>query len=248
MNIEICIALVPERSVGLALQRASYTLAKASTAGDTTLILQGNEDRLSIAPHLTLYQTSVPIASLDDAASQVREWLKIRKSSSDSVGVQQLKATGVSSNTDEGSTEVKYQLTSELLELQGAIVKIFNPLRGSMALEKTPAGLTHDEALSEAEASSSAAHLDSIKEFGFPEVGEAVFNPHVTVSWRKKKSFESFLLAESDEEGQVILAQEQDDLCHCDCDCAYSGDFPAMAIYCMGPQGTCPQRLALFHL
>ena len=218
MNIEICIALVPEQAVSLALQNASVTLAESNTNGASSSILQlqGNDDRLSLAPHMTLYQTSMPIASLDSAADKVREWIKTR------VGNPlHMDACEISSNEFEGSTEIKYRPTDEIHHVQDAVVKIFNIARAGMTVEKNPAGLT----LAEARFKTSGAHLTSLEEYGFPEVGPTVFNPHVTVSWHKGGVPDA---------GSLSALKDL---------CAFSGLFNTLAIYSMGPQGSCPQRI-----
>ena len=226
MNIELCIALVPEHALSLRLSEVSHSMATLNGAGNTILQLQGNIGRLAIAPHMTLYQVRTTVASLDSAACQVAEVLKMRPAGGAQIGPLHMQAMEISSNDVEGSTEVKYKTTPEILKLQDMVVKIFNPLRGGMTLERNPAGLTHAEAVA---AATSGPHLASLEEFGFPEVGPDTFNPHVTVSWRK-----------CEVEMAVGSIPENTG--------AFSGAFTQLAIFCMGPQGTTPQRLVAFDL
>ena len=56
MKLEICIGLTPVQSLSEKLVGLSQELAQQSDAGDVVLQLQQGDRRLTVAPHLTLYQ------------------------------------------------------------------------------------------------------------------------------------------------------------------------------------------------
>ena len=101
MKLEICIGLVPVPSLSTKLIGLSKELAQQSgTAGDVVLQLQQNDRRLSLAPHLTLYQAAFPVAKLEKVA------FILKKMSAETARFN-LQGAIFSENTAEGSAEIK---------------------------------------------------------------------------------------------------------------------------------------------
>ena len=93
----------------------------------------GPRPRLLLAPHLTLYQVSLPIAALAPACEKLHTL-------SSTLSMVDAHATEVVLNAGEGSLEQRYGVTDALRAAQGRVVEALNPLRGSLLLERDPAG------------------------------------------------------------------------------------------------------------
>ena len=94
-------------------------------------------------------------------------------------------ATEFASNDDEGSFEVRYEPTGDLMELQGEVIAAANPLRGNLLLERDPAGHELTNLIQEP-----GTKGDNSRAIGFDAVGDpahgGLFQPHVTIpgsSW-----------------------------------------------------------------
>jgi hypothetical protein len=127
---ELNIAPIPE--AGLACRPISFSRQLASPY-HSLIQLNGVTPRVAFAPHVTVYQVPVPLRSLAAMCvalvDVVRDDLPIS-----------LAATEYRSNGDEGSLQVRYQATAELIELQDDTIAVVNPRRGEFLLERDPAG------------------------------------------------------------------------------------------------------------
>jgi len=216
LKIEVCVALAPSPPLNFSLASLSGTIAEAYAPGTAILTLQGDGHRLGLAPHLTLYQLSLPLDKVGEAVEELK--CIAAKSSAFS-----LQGNAFAANAIEGSIELKYTVVSELSALQMEVVEKLNPLRCGLYLERSPAGLSVADAVLEA-----ADDNSPLSKYGFGEYGDT-FNPHVTISWLRSGC--------TPFAGPFLGAAQPDPL-------QYSGVFDSLNMYAMGPQGTCPQLLA----
>jgi hypothetical protein len=215
---ELNLALIPDEP----LANRHIALSKEMATRYPPLIeLNGVRPRLAFAPHLTLYQ--VPIR-VQDMPSLCAGLAAVTAASSPL----SLAATEFASNHEEGSFEVRYEPTSDLMELQDAVIAAANPLRGNLLLERDPAGHELTDLIHEP-----GTKGDNIRATGFDAVGEpaggGLFQPHVTINW-----FELGTAVASNDDRWPISD--------------FNGLFPAIGIYLLGPYGTCAQRMAMLEL
>lgn len=144
----------------------------------------------------------------------------------DAVRVIQELATGVTltattyrEDLEQGMFEVGYETTPELVELQQRIVEGLNPLRrGLRTLD--PVGRRIAEWLP----TTSGELRDNVERFGYDEIGSH-FRPHVTLTRFRRRDFRV------DVDSLPPIGE-------------FSGAFPRLALFEMGPHGTCTRRLA----
>ena len=161
LKIELNVCLLPEAALNTNLVAVSDKEARKRP--DCLVVLQDGFNRLTLAPHLTLYQVALHVQDLPVVCNDLR----LLASEFSSIPVV---ASEVAYNDHEGSLEVRYASTGSLMELQLGVIGLLNPRRGSLLLEKDPAG-----------------NLPSIENpnvafCGFPEVGDT-FRPHATLNW-----------------------------------------------------------------
>jgi hypothetical protein len=216
---ELNLALIPDTE--LASRHISFS-KKMAGLYRPVIQLNGVTPRVAFAPHLTIYQVPIRVQdlaemyeALHDLASQAPPF--------------SLSATEYGSNEDEGSFEVRYEAPARLMELQDDTIAVVNPLRGSLLLERDPAGRLLRERIEE-----SGTAGDNIRRTGFDAVGDpaqgGLFHPHVTLDW--------FELGTSVE----LNAEDWPSLSH------FDGSFVAFGIFLLGPYGTAAQRLAALEL
>jgi hypothetical protein len=91
--------------------------------------------RLQVAPHLTLYQLSLPVAALPQACADLRAL-------AGTFSAIEASATEVVFNSAEGSLEQRYLPTDVFTSLQERVIECLNVARGTLLLERDPAGNT----------------------------------------------------------------------------------------------------------
>lgn len=178
--------------------------------------------RLTFAPHLTLYQVSI---AMKDMPSLQTVFAALASETS----VFSLQALEYGANEEEGSFEVRYEPASDLMQFQDVLIGRVNPLRGSLLLERDPAGRKLSDLIEEA-----STRGENIRRTGFDAVGDpstgGLFHPHSTINW--------FELGSSVDLDDPQLPPVSD----------LDGRFVTLGIYTLGPYGTCAQRLAEFPL
>jgi hypothetical protein len=216
---ELNLALIPEPELASRHISFSHQVARRYRP---VIQLNGVTPRVAFAPHLTLYQVPVPVLDLPGLCTAL---LNVAAKASPLA----LRATGYGANEAEGSFEVRYEAPAGLIELQRETIAVVNPLRGSLLLERDPAGRPLKERIDE-----SGAAGDNIRRTGFDAVGDpelgGLFHPHVTLNW-----FEPGTSVE-------LKAPDWPTLSH------FDGRFVALGIFFLGPYGTCVQRLACWDL
>ena len=216
---ELNLALIPDPE--LASRHISFSKEMAGRY-PPVIQLNGVTPRVAFTPHLTIYQVPVPVQDL----AQMRDALHDVASNAAPFS---LSATEFGSNEDEGSCEVRYEAPARLMELQDDTIGIVNPLRGSLLLERDPAGRLLSERIDEAGTAG-----DNIRRTGFDAVGDpeqgGLFHPHVTLNW-----FELGTSVKLNAEDWPSLSR-------------FDGSFVALGIFVLGPYGTCAQRLAALDL
>lgn len=125
-----------------------------------------------------------------------------------------LMANDCNFNCQEGSLEVRFQTCTKLQVLQAKIVSSLNEIRGDLLIERDPAGEKLD--------TSNAM----IRTTGFSQC-DGMFSPHVTLNW--------FKIGSAIDTSSLQLLQAEI--------CSFSGYFSQIAIFVLGPHGTCPQLL-----
>lgn len=212
---ELNIALVPESRLAQRHTALSQNLAARYPA----LVRLGEPARrLTLAPHLTMYQVPIPAAHLSEMSTRLSSIARGQNP-------QHLTAIGYAYNKREGSLEISYQTSHDLAAMQGLIIAQLNPLRGQLLLERDPAGNCLND-LREGSGASAA----NIAQTGYAEVGGA-FRPHVTLNW-----------FELDTEIQVADEPLLSDAP------GMNGAFTAIGVFTLGPYGTCPQLLSCHKL
>lgn len=152
LKIELNICLLPAADLSERIVSASRQYEKSMTQtcivtlqGDEKTSKETNEEgnkeslgnrlRLQLVPHLTLYQLSLPVRSLEDACAALKEI-------STAFSVVDATTTEVVYNSHEGSLEQRYASTAELVSMQSRVIDALNPMRGSLLLERDPGGNT----------------------------------------------------------------------------------------------------------
>ena len=107
-------------------------------------------------------------------------------------------------------------------------------------LEHNPAG----RPIAELQAGDSEGpHHANLKKYGFAECGAETFNPHVTLSWLgalegSTDVYKQLIAGDFTYGGAKVGVKPLQ----------FSGGFTRMAVYVMGPQGTCVQRVGSHKL
>ncbi len=216
---ELNLALIPEPE--LASRHIAFSKEMAGRY-PPVVRLNGVVPRVAFAPHITLYQVPVPLERLGDMHAALANVAAETPPFS-------LSATEFGANAEEGSFEVRYIAPARLMELQDDTIRVVNPLRGTLLLERDPAG----HLLSKRSEESGTAG-DNIRRTGFDAVGDpaqgGLFRPHVTLDW-----LEPGVTVDLDAENLPSLSD-------------FDGTFVALGIFVLGPYGTCAQRLAELDL
>ena len=218
LRIELNIALLPGPGLASRLVAASSEFARRYPA----VVRLGNAaGRLSLAPHLTLYQVPVPLEGL----VQLHDGLRVIADKEPAIT---LACTGLSYNSGEASLEARTEAPCALVDLQERVIALANPLRRGLLLDRDPAGNRVAELLA-----APGVLGDNIRRTGYAEVGDpragGLFRPHDTLNW-----FEPGTRVDvAREDTRVDLA-------------ALGGEYPALGIFALGPYGTCPQLLARY--
>jgi hypothetical protein len=212
---ELNLALIPETD----LARRLISFSREMGARSHSIIeLNGVAPWVAFTPHITVYQVATRVRDLPGIRAALRD--VVSKSPQLSLG-----ATEYGSNANEGSFEVRYEAAATLMKLQDATIRIVNPRRGSLLLERDPAGRPLTERIEEAGQAG-----DNIRRTGFDAVGDpaqgGLFQPHVTLNWF--------------EPGAPIEPHASD----LPSPRSFNGHFTALGIFLLGPYGTCAQRLA----
>lgn len=203
-----------------------YDLAAALTAASrefsdrypAIVRLADAEPRLSAPPHLTLYQVPVPAAEIPRLHSGLRAIAAAARPLT-------LACTGLAYNAGEASLEARTERPARLAGLQRDVIGLANPVRGDLLMERDPAGsLLRDLLTADGELG------DNIRQTGYAEVG-GLFRPHNTLNW--------FEPGTHVDEGAMESLVDAETL---------HGRYPALAMFALGPHGTCPQRLARYDL
>lgn len=215
LRIDLNIALLPNPDLAAGLVAASGKFADRYPA---MVRLGDSGSRLSLAPHLTLYQVPVPMAAMPGLHAGLHGIAQEKRAI-------HLACTGLAYNADEASLEARTETTDHLVRFQRDVLALANPLRGRLLLERDPAGHLLRDLL---EAGGELG--DNITATGYGEVG-GLFRPHDTLNWFR----EGTRIDEGALESLVNVA-------------ALSGEYTALAMYAMGPHGTCPQLLARYEL
>ena len=210
--LEICVALVPSIESSKDIQKKSFEVAQAFSGEHYKVLVQIEESnmnqRLSIAPHLTLYQLSVPMENINEVTKR----LDVIAQRNTTVEVA---PTGYFFNEVEGSVEIRYAPTAPLMCMQECVVNCLNDLRRGLLIERDPAGNSSD--LSDA----------NVLAYGWQD-GINNFNPHTTLNWISQISGQLI------DNGHCILPKLV---------LPTSSTFDHLALFAMGPHGTCCQRI-----
>jgi hypothetical protein len=213
LRIELNIALLPEPGLAERLMAASREFAERYPA----IVRLGDvHSRLSITPHLTLYQLSVPQSELSSLDERLR---KIANSES----AISLACTELAFNVGEASLEARTELPTTLAELQARVIDSANPLRDGILLERDPAGNSAQELLT-----TPGVLGENIRRTGYAEAGE-LFRPHDTLNWFVPGTHVDV----SREDVPVDIR-------------SLSGGYPTLGMFVLGPHGTCVQALARY--
>lgn len=220
LKLELNIALLPNRSLAERLTDLSQTLAE----NHPTVVRLGRAGaRLTLAPHLTLLQTALPLSAipnLDDRISQIASKTSVFNG---------MEATKYVYNHDEASFEVCRRVTDHLVAAQTAIIQSVSPLRSNLLVERDPAGNKLEDLLYV-----EGILGDNIHKYGYAEVGDprqgGLFRPHDTTNW--------FELGTQIDINTELLPKLE----------ALRGDYNALGLFILGPHGTCPQLLADYPL
>lgn len=217
IKFELNIALIPEDELA---DRLIATSQQCAAERPALVRLDTSLARLALPPHLTLYQAPIPLQNLS-------KLMKDLKTTASQLTAPLLQAADYAYNKEEASFEIGYNNTDLLQQWQESVIGVANPLRKGLLLERDPGG-NEVEPLLQGEGLLS----DNIRRTGYAEVGDprtgGLFRPHVTLNWFKV--------------GTKLDLNDPSlpDLPHLD------GLFSALGVYMLGPQGTCPQRLAKF--
>jgi hypothetical protein len=174
--------------------------------------------RLSFAPHLTLYQLAVPLSAL----SALDEGLRKIASAESAIS---LACTGLAYNAGEASLEARTKMPSVLTDLQARVIDFANPLRNGILLERDPAGNIVRDLLTVP-----GTVGENIRRTGYAEVGEH-FRPHDTLNWFAPGT-------EVDISREDVPVDVR----------SLGGRYPTLAMFVLGPYGTCVQALARYEL
>jgi hypothetical protein len=214
LRIDLNIALLPDPDLARQLVAASHKFADHYPA----IVRLGDADhRLSMAPHLTLYQVPVPVPGLPALHDGLRALARAGRAL-------ELACTALAYNEGEASLEARTDSPGELVRLQCAVLDLANPIRGGLLMDRDPAGNRLAGLLEH------AGNLGvNINAAGYAEIGE-LFRPHDTLNWFEPGT----RIDEGALESLVNLA-------------TLSGAYTALGLFALGPYGTCPQLLARYE-
>lgn len=161
LKLELCVCLIPTTVDSTFLECLSSDIMR--TNKNCYVRLGNSDDRLSLAPHLTLYQFPVYINMIDNVISELEVISK---------GFQTitLSSNKFNYNADEGSFEIIYNNDDRLSRLQQQMVEEMNKLRKGLILEKDPSNHKPD------------VNNQNIRDYGFAEINDK-FKPHTTLNW-----------------------------------------------------------------
>jgi hypothetical protein len=228
--IELCVALVPTPESAALFEFLGGLVAKTDRA--VTLDRHAGA-KLAIAPHMTLYQFPCYASDLDNACEMLKEIIDtdlIKRRLHESGGTIMMESPcRLQHNEAEGSFEIAWDKTAEelLWRLQRLVIVNLNKLRGSLLLERDPAGRNLRFCN---EDTHTPEELVNIYRFGFAE-GHENFSPHVTLGWIRPSSKS---IATYGEKVRSLGKYEQ----------LYKhARFDKLGVYALGPYGSCPQLL-----
>lgn len=161
-KIEINIALVPEPELAGRQAKISRNLARHL---DSFVVLDNTSDRLSVWPHLTLYQAAVPWEELAAIHTDIATIAADE-------APHELEATEYALNPD-GAFEIRYKNTPPLRRLQNRVISETNPRRHGLLLDKDPGGNPMADQVT---------HNPHIAATGFAEIEDAL-RAHSTLAW-----------------------------------------------------------------
>ena len=119
LKVEVCLCLIPKSEDADYLECLSIDMWQTKKCH----VRVGNtKDKLSITPHLTLYQFALNYELLDDALVEIEVISKLFNQF-------KLNAKEYCYNNHEGSFEIKYDLTDDLEQIQHECITSINPLR-----------------------------------------------------------------------------------------------------------------------
>ena len=219
LTIELNIALLPSPALASRLAAVSGQFAARYPA---LVRLSDDKARLSIAPHLTLYQVPVPVADLWQLHEGLRKIAHQTRHFT-------LACTGLAYNAAEASLEASREAPEPLVALQAAVIDLANPVRGGLLLDRDPAGNRVADLLG-----AGGVLGDNLRRTGYAEVGDpasgGLFRPHDTLNW-----FEPGAAIDAGRESRIVGVASLD------------GDYTALGLFALGPHGTCPQLLARYE-
>ena len=212
--VELCVALEPSEETLKALLK----LTSACFRDDSASLIRVDEgrDKLSFAPHLTLYQFAIPVASLDNVCAVLLELGRSVDAGEIIATANNLILSHREKDAAPKAVEIMYAKDTNtsslsLLGLQARVVTALNLFRDGSLIEKDPTGVPLTEQVNN----------DNVAEYGWAE-GIQQFNPHVTLGWVDANS--SIDLPKFEGRGDVHT-------------------FKALSLYILGPLGTCVQKL-----
>jgi hypothetical protein len=218
LRIELNIALLPSPGLARRLVAASAEFARRYPA---IVRLGTGDSRLSLAPHLTLYQVPVPLHELPGLGEGLRKMAGAQRPVA-------LACTGLAYNGDEASLEARTEVPDALVTLQECVIDLANPLRSGLLMECDPAGNRVADLLD-----APGVLGENIRRTGYAEVGApwagGLFRPHDTLNWFERGT-------------RVDLAREDTAIDIT----ALGGEYAALGMFTLGPHGTCPQLLARY--
>lgn len=220
LRLEINIALLPELRLANNFIKASLGIASRH---DAIVRLGVTDAKLSLVPHLTLYQAALPIKKILTLDKELAIIAHNERQHN-------LASIGLSYNDKEGSVEDRKEVTDSLVDLQESVISRVNPLRDGLLVEHDPAGNNVADLLH-----ASGQLGENIRNTGYGEVGDprtgGLFRPHDTLNWLSPNT-------------QIDIAYEQSFLSIAD----MSGSYNAIGLFAMGPYGTCSQLLQRYDL
>lgn len=216
LRIELNVALLPDPGLAGKLAVLSSEFAGRYPA----LVRLGDAGpRLTLAPHLTLYQVPVPLTALAQLHAGLSEIAAAGRSA-------ELSCERFAYNKGEDSLEAQTEITGDLISLQQAVIALANPIRAGRLLERDPAGNRVEDLLRRDDMVGR-----NIRHTGYAEAG-ALFRPHYTLNW--------FVPGAVGDEDADAMERDVDPA-------ALAGRCTALGMFALGPNGTCPQLLARYE-
>ncbi len=169
-------------------------------------------------PHYSLYMAQLDKHSAEKAKHHLAEIAS-------AFPIFDLEATKYWQDPEEGFFEIQYKRTPALIALQNHIIASINPLRKGRFLDFYPPGYTKEEL----EKQLTGNALEQLYKYGYPEIGED-YRPHMTFT----RLTQSAIATTIDTKLPPITE--------------FSGIYPRLGLYVMGPNGTCVEKIAVFPL